>query len=100
MPWTEEDEDQKAKLLATWEKETLAPKLEKLEAEINAAGGPFFLGKDVSILDFVILPICEFMKGKWNLDLAQFCTLTKLREAVAARPNIAAWIKKRPESTI
>nr|CAB3263819.1 glutathione S-transferase 1 [Phallusia mammillata] len=30
MPWTEEDEDQKAKLLATWEKETLAPKLEKL----------------------------------------------------------------------
>jgi glutathione S-transferase len=58
----------------------------------NANGMAFFVGDKISLADIAMYNVLE------NEDLNAFPLLKAHRERIAARPNIADWLKKRPVS--
>uniref|UniRef100_H2YFD7 glutathione transferase n=1 Tax=Ciona savignyi TaxID=51511 RepID=H2YFD7_CIOSA len=97
-PFAEKDEAKKAELLeATWN-DHLLPVFTKLNDQICKSGGPYLLGEKLSVGDVVVCAIIElsmqWFPGK-TLDSLQL--VTKMNDSFKQRPNIAAWIKKRPE---
>ena len=71
-----------------------------LEKRIKANNSPdgWAYGKKITYVDMRIVSGLEMLFGVDPNVLDSYPTLKKLFEAVNAQPNIAAWIKKRPDS--
>ena len=96
----EKDEEKKAVL-----KKDLAEKsiprylgsLEKLAAANNSAKG-WFHGPNVSYADLYFSNVIGYLLGDAPDLLEKFPALKKLNESVTTLPNIAKWIKERPDT--
>ena len=96
----EKDEERKATLKKEME-ETVMPKflgaMEKLAASNTCAEG-WFYGANVSYVDFLFTNTISYIQGVAPTVLDNFPALKKLTESVVKLPNIAKWIKERPET--
>lgn len=96
----EKDEEKKAELKKNFA-ENVIPKffgaLEKLAASNNCAQG-WFYGPKVSYVDFYFTNMLDFIQQNTPNALDGYPALKKLTENVKALPNIAKWIKERPET--
>ncbi|XP_002128171.2 glutathione S-transferase 1 [Ciona intestinalis] len=97
-PFSEQDETKKAEKKETAWTDHFFSKFTKLNEQIAKSCGPYILGEKVSVADIVVYAMIELLRT-WY-DASKFESLgliNKLTETVAARPNIAAWLKKRPQ---
>ena len=96
----EKDEEKKATLKKEMG-ETVMPRflgfMEKFAASNTCADG-WFYGEKVSYVDFVFTHIMEYIQKDAPNVLDNFPALKKLTESVVKLPNIAKWIKERPET--
>ena len=92
----EKDEAKKAELGKKLTEEDFPKYLGILEKLVSPAGWMF--GGKVTYVDFVVHNLLEFVKKYPGNILDNFPALTKNYEAVEALPNIAKWLKERPES--
>ena len=99
--YMEKDEEKKATLKKELE-ETVLPHflgaLEKLAASNTCADG-WFYGEKVSYVDFLFTTIISYIQVKAPNVLDNFPALKKLTESVLKLPNIAKWVKERPETS-
>ena len=98
----EKDETRKAELLKELT-ETHIPKLlgnlERLASANNSAGG-WLCGPKVTYADFAFLEVSGYVfKVAPNL-LDKYPALKKLKTSIENLPNIAKWLKERPESDL
>ena len=97
----EKDEAKKAELKKELI-ETVTPKcfggLEKVAASNNCAEG-WFYGPTVSYVDFQIMHTVEYIQFQGPNFLDTYPALKKLVENVKKLPNIAKWLKERPQTT-
>nr|CAB3263820.1 glutathione S-transferase 1 [Phallusia mammillata] len=98
LPWSENDETKKAELIIKFMKEEAGPKFEKLEAQIKANGGPYVMGKNATFVDFAMLGLADLFLSKFKIALDDYPGVMKQLKAMRERPNVAAWIAKRPSS--
>ena len=98
--YMEKDEEKKATLKKELV-ETLLPRflgaLEKLAASNTCADG-WFCGAKVSYVDFLFTTAMSYVKMEAPNVLDNFPALKKLTESVLKLPNIAKWVKERPET--
>uniref|UniRef100_H2ZE04 glutathione transferase n=1 Tax=Ciona savignyi TaxID=51511 RepID=H2ZE04_CIOSA len=97
-PFSEKDETKKAELIEAMWNDHLLPKFTKLNEQILKSGGPYILGEKLSVADVAVFSIIE-LSMKWfpGKTLDSVPLLTKMKECVKQRPNVAAWLQKRPE---
>jgi glutathione S-transferase len=86
-------EDQKAAFSEKLAKEILPAQLAGLHKALG--NGPFFLGETFSLADLAIFNVLESVKGAFPQNF-ESSGLKEFFERVAARPNVAAWLAKRP----
>lgn len=90
------DENEKKTKLAAYFKDEFPRWGAQLTALLKANGGEYFVGKGVTLADFVGYMILDVIRGA-NADAVKaFPELNALVDRVAARPKVAAWIKARP----
>jgi len=94
----EKDAKKKEEKAAQFWNETFPQLTGLLEKQLvaNSKNGPFFVGNAVTMADIVLM-----VEGQRYLGLKPECLnncphLHQLITRVATRPNIAAWLKKRP----
>ena len=96
----EKDEAKKAELKKAFT-ETVTPKcfsgLEKLAASNNCAEG-WFYGPTVSYVDFYLMHTVEYIQFEAPNVLDTYPALKKLVENVKKLPNVAKWLKERPQT--
>ena len=92
----EKDEARKAELGKKLAEEDLPKYLGILEKLVSSDGWIF--GSKVTYADFVVHNVLDFVKMSPGNVLDNFPALKKNYEAVEALPNIAKWLKERPES--
>jgi glutathione S-transferase len=97
----EKDEEKKATLRKDLQ-ENITPKcfgaLEKLAASNTATSEGWFYGAKVSYVDFFFTHSVEYIQHEAPNVLDNFPTLKKLTENVRKLPNIAKWLKERPQT--
>lgn len=96
----EKDEEKKACLKKELS-ETVLPKtfsaLNKLAASNPCAEG-WFYGPKVSFVDLLFTHVVEYIQKDTANILDNFPALKKLTENVLKLPNIAKWVKERPQT--
>lgn len=91
--YSERDEEKEA------QKARIPPMLAGLEARLKDSNGGqgFFVGSDVSLADIKAFAVSEGMIQHGSADALDQTPLLKAHyERIAALPNIAAWLEKRP----
>jgi len=69
------------------------------EKQIKASGGAFLLGQKLSLGDVALFNLLDNNKVNFpQINLDSYPALKKLAADVAARPKIAAWLAKRPNT--
>ena len=98
----EKDEEKKVTLKKNLE-EIIIPRcfggLEKLAASNTTCSEGWFYGSKVSYVDFYFTHILEYMQHDTPNVLDNYPALKKLTESVKNLPNVAKWIKERPQTT-
>uniref|UniRef100_H2YNA0 glutathione transferase n=1 Tax=Ciona savignyi TaxID=51511 RepID=H2YNA0_CIOSA len=98
FPYAEKDETKKAELIEALWNDQLLPTFTKLNEQISKSGGPYILGEKLSVADVVIFSVIE-LSMQWfpGKTLDSVPLVTKMNECFKQRPNIAAWLEKRPQ---
>jgi glutathione S-transferase len=78
----------------TYKKDRVPFFLKSFEKQLGS--GPFLLGQKLSWGDLVLFVTTENISTLFGAKLEDYPVLKAHFERVAARPNIAAWLKKRP----
>ena len=96
----EKDEERKAQMQEKFVKEDI-PRywgiIEGMCKKNNAAEG-WIYGEKVTYADLAVFNTLEFVLPKLPTVLKDYPCVAKLNAAVKALPNIAEWLKKRPET--
>ena len=98
----EKNEETKGKMKDEVIKDFIPKYLGLMEKTIknNTSEGGWLFGSKVTYVDLNLYLVTDFMKEfKEDNLFDEYSGVKKLRDAVAALPNIAQWIKKRPERT-
>ena len=96
----EKDEEKKATLKKELGETVLPPFLGAMEklAASNTCEDGWFYGAKVSYVDFQFTHVMGYIQPDVPTILDKFPALKKLTESVVKLPNIAKWIKERPET--
>jgi glutathione S-transferase len=97
------DEEMK-KAREEWIANVATPSLKRIEAlyETQSKDGPFFIGKQVTLADFVVFSIWSFLK-KFDLDYVPkdlcdaYPRVTKAATSVVQLESVQAFMKKHPQ---
>eukprot|EP01115_Flamella_aegyptia_P005627 TRINITY_DN2352_c0_g1_i1.p1 TRINITY_DN2352_c0_g1~~TRINITY_DN2352_c0_g1_i1.p1 ORF type:complete len:197 (+),score=77.92 TRINITY_DN2352_c0_g1_i1:69-659(+) len=87
-------DDQKA----TFQKETLPKWLNYLEKQLKDNGPEYFVGNSFTYADVIVYLSSAFLVNTYAGCLDSYPLLKAHHDRVAARPKIAEWIKKRPQT--
>eukprot|EP01103_Thecamoeba_quadrilineata_P010639 TRINITY_DN234_c0_g1_i1.p1 TRINITY_DN234_c0_g1~~TRINITY_DN234_c0_g1_i1.p1 ORF type:complete len:224 (-),score=52.94 TRINITY_DN234_c0_g1_i1:21-692(-) len=93
-------EEKRNEAFAEFAKEQLPKHLAFLENILkrNNGGDGYLVGNDVTLGDLSLLGLFDFINSRAAGALAHFPKLKALNDRVAARPNIAAWRARRPNT--
>ncbi len=94
----EKDETRKAEALKKFEEETGPKHLGVFEKLISDNSGTWLYGSKVTYVDFALYNIMAWIKLVAPKLAENFPGITANMEAVETLPNIAKWLKERPES--
>ena len=101
MPIYFEKDEEKKTVLKKEFTENVVPKifgaLEKMAGSNPCAEG-WFYGSKVSYVDFLFTHVVEYVQKEEPNILDTFPALKKLTENVEKLPNIAKWLKERPQT--
>ena len=98
----EKDEAAKAEKSTQIAKETVPKYLDTLEKIIkeNPTSSGWLFGSKLTYVDLNLYLVVDFMKLFKKENIFDSCPgVEKLTKQVAALPNIASWLEKRPERT-
>lgn len=98
--WFEKDEAVKAQMKKDIEEKHLPNYLTFLEKTIttNAAPEGWLYGKNVTYVDLRLAMLAEIIQEFSDKVLGPYPGISKLKDKVLALPNIAKWIKERPQT--
>lgn len=96
------DPEARAKYQERYRDEFLIPGLGKLEnlLKSNGEGNGFFVGDSLTWGDLYFVNLSEYALHMGKADLEGFPKLKALKARVEAVPQIAAWIKERPQTEL
>lgn len=94
----EKDEDRKATMKKDLEEKMIPRTLGGLEKLAASNPDGWFYGSKVSYVEFVFIQTVEYLQMENTAVLDKYPALKKLNESVRNLPNIAKWIKERPET--
>ncbi len=94
----EKDEAKKTELLEKLKNETIPKFLGIFEKLISSNASGWIYGSKVTYADFALYNVMGWVKMGAAEALDSFPAVKKNTEAVEALPNIAKWLKERPES--
>ena len=95
---SEKNEEKKAELQKTFSEKTFPFLLGKLEALSSANDNGYLWGNKLTWADLAFFNISEYIVSADPTGLDAYPSLKKLKETVEALPNIAKWLKERPET--
>jgi len=88
---------------ATLESTTLPKWLGYFEKLFKSGKGTFFVGDSLTLADIAVFNSLDILvnpeHGSYPKCLDSFATLREFYNRIAARPNIAAWLKSRPKTS-
>lgn len=99
----ETDQTKKASYIEKFYNDQLPPFFDYIQKFLdeNKEPGGFFVGKSITVADLVVFNLYEtiesFNKGD---ELQKYPKLVKFSHHIAAHPKIAAWIAKRPKTSM
>ncbi|XP_072050402.1 hematopoietic prostaglandin D synthase-like [Amphiura filiformis] len=97
FPATKENDEAKKAVF----EEKIKPKLKNLENMLAANGGNVFVGNKITLADIGLFNYCDvFMTKLCDDPLKDFPKLKALNEKVSKEPRIAAWLAKRPQTSL
>ena len=94
----EKDEEKKEALKKDLTATVIPKYLGTLEKSVASNPHGWFYGSKVSYVDFLFVHVTDYLKAETPNVLDNFPALKKHDEAVKSLPNIANWIKERPET--
>jgi len=101
--FAEKDEAKKEELKKKFREEQLPASLGYIETFLKSNGGGdgYFVGSDLTWADVSFINFVQWTEGFGGAvdPLAKFPKLNALHKRVTSNPKIAAWIKKRPQTS-
>ena len=94
----EKDEEKKAELQKTFMEKTVPFVLAKFEALGSTNDSGYLWGNKLTWVDLAFFNWTEFMIPAIPALLDNYPSLKKLKETVETLPNIAKWLKERPQT--
>jgi len=93
----EKDEEKRAELKRDIEEKLIPTFMDCLEKRVNSSPGDFMFGEKLTYLDLGFYAGLDLLK-LFPTILEGRPGLTRVKEAVGSLPNIARWVKERPQT--
>ena len=93
----EKDEEKKAELKKDIEENVIPSFMDRLEKIVSSTPGDFLFGEKLTYMDLSFFNGLDMLK-MFPTIVEGRPSLTKVKESVGSLPNIARWLKERPQT--